>query len=86
MRYEIKDLLGEILAEMTDNGQDMRGLPHTREEVVCWLRDRERRPEAELLQSAEPFRLSGTDDGFVWLLTGGGFAQKEKLVDLKIDD
>ena len=81
MDDEMKDLLRKVVTEMTDNGAKMDRLPHTREEVVYWLRDLKRYDEADQLEAAEPFRLSGDDAGDVWLLTGAGFSESERLID-----
>ena len=85
MNDDTKALLRKIVADWTENGSDMAGLLYLKEEVVYRLREWKRDDEAARLEDAADFRLTWTEDGLVWLLTGAGLSNKERLIDFKAD-
>ena len=85
MDENIKELLKEIVREWTDGGQVMAGLPYIKEEVVYRLKETNRIEDAAIIERADAFRFSGKPDGLVFLLTGPGFSQRERLIDFKGD-
>ena len=80
-----REALTEAVEKLTEGGARMDRLRHMQEEIVWWLREEQGRPEdADRIAAIPPFRLTGTDDGLVWLvrvLTGAGFAHGENLTD-----
>ena len=82
MDEKVIPLLRKIVEELTDCGQDMGGLRHTREEVVYWLKDRKRPEDAAAIEGGEDFQLTGTEDGLVYVWTGPGFTDKQTIHDM----
>ena len=80
MDDEMKDRLRDLVNELTDNGEDMGGLPSTREDMIERLREMNRGDVADQLENAEPFRLKGNTEGDVCLLTGTSFIKSERLI------
>ena len=77
-----REALTAVVAELTEGGARMGRLPHTQEQIVWRLREEQGRlEEARRIEEIPPFRLRGTDDGLVWVLTGAGFADRETLTD-----
>ena len=76
-----REALKVVVAELTESGASMDRLPSTQETIVYWLTERERHEDARRIEAMPPFRLTGTDDGLVRVLTGAGFAHGENLTD-----
>ena len=77
-----REALTRVVEDLTEGGASMNRLRHTQEEIVWWLREEQGRPEdADRIAAIPPFRLKGTDDGLVRVLTGAGFAHGENLTD-----
>lgn len=51
-----------VLGEMTENGRNMSALPYSRDEMITWLRERERTEEAEILERRSDFLVHGTQE------------------------
>ena len=86
MDESTKAVLRVVVAELTNEGKEMSGLLHMKEQVVYWLGQAMRYEESDILQQGDGFRLTGTDDGLVYLLTGPGFSQREVLMDFKPEE
>ena len=83
MDEKVMSLLRDVVKELTDSGQHMEGLLYTQGEIVLWLEEIGRQDDAETIKGAKPFRLTGQDDGLVWVLSGSGFMDKDRLCDFK---
>ncbi len=80
MDEKAMSLLRGIVEELTDSGRDMGGLLFTREEVVCWLKERNRLEDAAAIEGCDPFRLRGSYDGLV-CVSNEGLSDKQLLHD-----
>ena len=80
MNEDTKALLRKLVAEWTEDGEDMGGLPRAKADAEYRLRETKRYSEADLLARDSGFFLSGTDDGLVWIHIGG---KREVLIDFK---
>ena len=75
----LKSLLREIVVALTDFGNDMNGLLSTREELMGWLKEKERASDATVLELGPDFKLVHKyGAGLVWVETP---SVSEELID-----
>ena len=87
MTDEALDTLRTVLGPLTHQGSAMKALPRTKQEVVWTLRHLDMlHNEADMIEKTLPdFRLSGTDDGLVWIEWAAD-GRRERLIDFKAKD
>ena len=68
--------LRRLVTELTDGGADMAGLPRHKTGLVERLRELGRDDEAMRIEYGAGFSLYASDDGMVWIISGG---RRERL-------
>ena len=70
--------LRRLVADMTDGGAHMAGLPRYKPGLVERLREQGRHEEADKFENGAGFSLYAGDDRVVWIISGG---RRERLFD-----
>ena len=63
--------LRRLVADMTDGGAHVAGLPRHKTGLVERLREEGRHEEADVIENGAGFSLYAGDDGVVWIISGG---------------
>lgn len=70
--------LRRIVADVTEGGKDMGSLPKHKTGLANRLREQGRHEEAVSIENGAGFSLSASDNGVVWIISGG---RRERLFD-----